>query len=91
VLLLTSAVCPRLDGQFGFCLWARMTPDAILADITIDADTSTTERLRADAEQVHWLSRALFAKYRATRTAAYLLVGGLATGALAAALTLWAR
>jgi hypothetical protein len=89
VVLLAAAVRPQLGGDFGFCRWARAAGGRELLD-ELTADTAT-DPLLDDTAELHWLSRALRTKYSQVRYAVHLTVAGLATAALAAALTLWTR
>jgi len=90
VVLLAGAIRPNLGGGFGFVRWARMTSGRQVLDDIIGEHTPVNP-IERQANDLHWLSGALLGKYRAIRRSVTLLVAGLAIGAVAAALSMWAR
>ena len=90
VALLVIAIRPNLSGTFGFMRWAAadgahdvlhaLAGEAAAGDDVLDA-----------AAALHGLAVMLRAKYRAVRRATSLLLTGLGTAAITAALTFWLR
>ncbi|MGC9670965.1 Pycsar system effector family protein [Planosporangium sp. 12N6] len=86
---LALAIRPNLGGLFGFVRWAKAADgQEILTDLT---SPHRDDPLLDRAHELRWLSTALYRKYVAVRRAVTLLVAGLATAAVAAALAMWAR
>lgn len=88
VVLLSSAIRPNLNGDFGFVRWARLATDEELIAALISDDACSR---RGRVRRLRWLSRAQRTKFRRVRTAHTLLVAAVAVAAIAAGLTALGR
>lgn len=83
VVLLAAAVRPKLAGDFGFVRYANAGDvQTLLGELTGRA--ALVDR----ASELHWMSVAVYGKYRHVHRAVTLLLAGLATAAATALLAL---
>lgn len=86
VTCLASAVRPGLAGDYGFVYYARLPAAELRAELTTAEWSQVCDNQARDAEALAALSRAAVGKYRRVRLAVDLLLTGLASTALTAAL-----